>query len=130
MAGLNRTLYSQAQHAHPGLVYVHGKFTMNFDGEPDAAEGHPFTPDGLNLDRTAAGLYTLTLPGSGAMDVLAVHYDLLDTTDIISPKMVAMDESARTIDFQFVDGETQATDTDPTDGSLFFVTIVLKTRQL
>lgn len=130
-AGINRTLFGKAQFAHPGLVYLHGKFTFGAPtAAPDAAEGIPFVLAGTDLARADTGDFTLTIPGAGAMDVLAVHFDFLEATDVLSCKLVAIDETARTISFTFYDGETQATPTDPSDNSLLFVTVVLKSRQI
>ena len=64
------------------------------------------------------------------MDFLYVGFSLEEGTDILSPKLVGSSEANRTLSFTIYDGETQATPTDPSDGSILRVLIVLKSRQV
>lgn len=126
MAGLRHiSKTSRALYAQDGLQFVFGRHTFNGTGEPDVAEGRPFVAAGTDLDRTGAGLYTLTLPGTGDIDVLHCDFTIIDGTDFVDVVCTAIDESARTFTLKVYDRETFGTLTDPTDGALLLTQIVL-----
>lgn len=127
---LAKTLYKEAQFAHAGLQFIAGNFTMNGSSQPDAAEGKPFAEAGTDLVRSDTGDYTLTIPGVGAVDILACFFQLEDDTDAILTQVVGRDDAARTIDLTFLDATDGATPVDPTDGQFLHCIIILKSRQL
>jgi hypothetical protein len=119
----------QAEFAQKGLQFVFGQFTFNGSGEPDAAEGKPFLVAGTNLDRTGAGAYTLTVPGTGSIRVLFADFNIVDGTDLVDVQCSAFDEDARTFTLLVKDRETFGVATDPTDGAKLLVQIVLIGRE-
>lgn len=129
---LSQTLYKHAQFAHPGLQIVAGNFTMNGSGEPDAAEGKPFRESGLDLDRTGQGLYTLTVPGRGGIEVLANFFFLEDSATDMNVRLLSKSETARTfaLGFYAYDADGVPVATDPTDAAKLSVLILLKGRSI
>lgn len=116
---------SRALFAQDGLQFVFGQHTFNGTGEPDVGAGRPFLANGTNLDRTGAGEYTLTIPGSG--DIAPLHFDftIVDDTDLVDVVCTAFDVGARSFTLKVYDRETFATLTDPTDGAKLLSQIVL-----
>ena len=122
---------SKAEFANAGLQFIVGNFTFAAPtNAPDAAEGKPFAADGSDLSRTDTGDFTLVVPGRGALDILGVFYSLEEATDVLSVKLISRVDSTRTLTFTIYDGETQATPTDPSDGSVLSVMLVVKSRQV
>lgn len=127
------TRYSQAQHSHPGTVLIAGNFTFNGAGAPDAAQGKPFAVAGTDLVRDSEGVYTLTVPGSGTVDILCACFTLEDTAKHLVHRISARDDSARTIELTFMDQGTTSADpavADPTDGAILHVFLVVADRPL
>lgn len=126
---LSQTLYSKAEFANAGLQFIAGNFTFGGGtSQPDAAEGKPFAPDGTDLVRDAEGVFTLTVPGRGAIDVLAVLCSIEDASLVLQVRVSDRDDAARTIEFT-TSGAADADD-DPTDGAKLHVLLVLKSRQV
>lgn len=129
------TRYSQAQHCNAGVVYISGNFTFNGSGAPDAAQGKPFNVAGTDLTRSSTGVYVLTVPGSGTVDILSATFTLEDTAKHLVHRISARDDSARTIELTFMDQGTPSTTTDPavadpTDGAILHVFLVVADRPL
>lgn len=126
----NLTVTKSCTFAQKGMTQIFGNFTFNGTGAPDAAEGKPFRTSGLDLSRQDTGDYTLTVPGTGSIDILYLNFVLVDGTDLLAPVQdITISESARTIAFTIYDAETVATPTDPTDGAKLHVHLVLKTTE-
>lgn len=125
---LDATLYQQAQFANAGLQFLAGNFTFNGSSQPDAAEGKPFAAAGTDLVRDSEGVYTLTVPGRGALDFLSIQATLEDASLDLYHTVSAVSEANRTITFSFF-SDTGVAD-DPTDGGKLHVLLVLKSRQV
>jgi hypothetical protein len=119
------TFTDKAHFAQKGLQFLFAQLTFNGSGEPDAGEGRPFLAAGTNLDRTGAGLYTLTIPGTGTVRILQADFTIVDGTDLVDVVCTAFDEDARTFTLKIYDRETFGVLTDPTDASKLLVQIVL-----
>lgn len=101
--GLNRTL-ERPQCLDKGLVVLTAGFTGNGSSAPTGVEGK-----GVSVARTGTGVYVVTLPGTGSMDIRTTHVAVVGT-DFTRTWVSAISEAARTVTIT-----SQAADGTPTD---------------
>jgi hypothetical protein len=119
------TFTDKAHFAQKGLQFIFGNVKFNGEDAPDLAEGRPLATDGTSLARSDVGEYVLTLPGAEAYQLLHCTFDIVDSTDKVGVLCTGFIEEPVAFVLKVYDLETFATLTDPTDGALLMVQVVL-----
>lgn len=110
------------------LVFLAGNMTADSSGDPAAIEGKGFGltatfPHVGTISHDATGTYTLTLPGSGTVDVLASFFQV-QAGAARYPTVTIRDDDSRTITVLITDDS--GADTDLGDGEQLHFLLVVK----
>lgn len=113
-----------------GVVLLDGNITFGGSGAVSAVEGKGFTTS--SIDHSGTGVYVLTMPGSGTVDVRSCHFQMEAASSVLLPTVTARDDSARTITVTLYGSlPTSPAATDPASGDkLHFSVVVNNTSAL
>lgn len=123
---LNAGHSSLANFSQAGLVLVAGKVAIGATGAVGTQTGKGFA-----VTRTGAGLYTITLEGTGGCAAILyanarVVFATANNTQTVS--VLAMTASARTITLQCNDAGTVDVAADPPSGAFLELLVVASTQ--
>lgn len=105
-----------AQHSYPNMTFVAGKVAIGATGAVGAVTGEGFT-----IARTGAGLYTVTIAGTGGVaKILYFKADVVFATGSNTQDVHTLTHGISTRTFTIITSDAGTVDTaaDPPSGSL------------
>lgn len=99
-----------------GIVTLQGYFTLGSGGAVSAVSPARSGFTTASWTDNGTGDFTITLPGSGTLEILSCDLALEDASQDLNVNLKVVTDSARTVRFKTMDGATPSA-ADPTSGA-------------